>query len=147
MKLSDMFASLSRGAQEMEKRMGDWEKDLSQRGAEWLESGKAWLADAQNREDAIAAQMKGYVDQASDQVKAQWAKAQKDWDAEVARVKGMAENLRADAAKMTATERAEWSEAYAAQMVNFARRMQEEAGKAMAEAAQARAKAEEAGKG
>lgn len=146
MKLSDMFASLSRGAQDMEKRMGEWEKDLSQRGSEWWESGKQWLAEAQKREDAIADQMKGYVDQASEQVKAQWAKAQKDWDAEVVRVKGMADNLRADAAKLTATERAEWSEAYAAQMVNFAQKMQEQAGKAIAEAAQARAKAEDAGK-
>jgi len=143
MKLSDMFASLSRGAQDLEKRMGEWEKDLSARGSEWMESGKQWLAEAQTRDDEIAAQMKGYVDQASDAVKAQWAKAQKDWDAEVVRVRGMAENLRADAAKMTANERAEWAEAYAAQMVNFAQKMQEEAGKAVAEAGQARAKSDE----
>lgn len=143
MKLSDMFASLSRGAQDLEKRMGEWEQDLSKRGAEWMESGKQWLAEAQKRDDDIAAQMKGYVDQASDAVKAQWANAQQDWDAEVVRVRGMAEKLRADAAAMTTKERAEWAEAYAAQMVNFAQKMQEEAGKAVAEAGQARAKADE----
>ena len=123
--------------------MGEWEQDLSKRGAEWMESGKQWLAEAQKRDDEIAAQMKGYVDQASDTVKAQWTKAQQDWDAEVVRVRGMAEKLRADAAAMTTNERAEWAEAYAAQMVNFAQKMQEEAGKAVAEAGQARAKADE----
>lgn len=146
MKLSDMFASLSRGAQDLEGRMGEWEKDFSKRGSEWLESGRQWLAEAQKRDDEIAAQMKGYVDQASDAVKAQWAKAQQDWDAEVTRVRGMAETLRADAAKLTTSERAEWAEAYAAQMVNFSQKMQEEAGKAVAEAGQARAKADEAKK-
>jgi hypothetical protein len=144
MKLSDMFSSLSRGAQDLEKRMGEWENDLSQRSAEWMASGRQWLADAQKRDDEISTQMKDYVENASDMVKEQWAKAQKDWDSEVTRVRGMADKLRADAAQMTANERAEWSEAYAAQMVNFAAKMQEEAGKAVAEASQARAKASEA---
>ncbi len=146
MKLSEMFASLSRGAQDLEQRMGEWEKDFSQRSAEWVESGKQWLADAQKRDDEMTAQLKGYVDQSSEQVKMQWAKAQKDWDAEADRVRGMADSLRADAARMSANERAEWSEAYAAQMVNFAQKMQEQAGKAIAEAAEARARAEAAKK-
>lgn len=146
MKLSEMFAGLSRNAQDLEKRMGEWEADLTKRGEAWLESGKQWLADAQKRDDEMAAQMKGYVDRASDSVKAQWAKGQQAWDAEIAQIRARTDQMRKDAVAMNAKDRAEWSEAYAAQMLGFAQKVQDEAGKAVAAAAEARAASDKAAK-
>lgn len=142
MKLSDMFASLSRNAQELEKRAAKWQEDLGNRSDEMVQSAKAWIADAQKRDDDLKAQVKDYFNDASDQVKAQWEAAKTEWDGDVATLKAKGEEMRKKAESMHAEDTADWYEAYAANMVAYAQQVQDEAAKAVAAANEARAKAE-----
>lgn len=67
---------------------------------------------------------------------------QTGWDEEVGKVKAKAEELRKAAVQMNDEDTADWYEAYAANMTNYAKQMQEEASQAVAAAAEARAKAD-----
>ncbi|HMQ41995.1 MAG TPA: hypothetical protein PKC09_12070 [Paracoccus sp. (in: a-proteobacteria)] len=142
MRLSDMFASLSRSAQDMEQRVAKWQDELGDKSEEMMASAKSWLASAQERDDELKEQVKTYLDDASEQVQAQWAKTQTDWDAGVAAVKEKAAEMRKKAETMQAEDAADWYEAYAANMVNYAQQMQESASNAVAAAAEKRAAAE-----
>ncbi|MFD1882376.1 hypothetical protein [Paracoccus pacificus] len=142
MKLSDMFASLARNAQSFEKKVAQWQEDLSDRSDELMASAKQWRESAEQRQKDLDQQIKGYFDDASEQVKAQWAKSKADWDKDVDRIKAKAEEMRVAAKDMHEEDVADWSEAYAANMVAYAQQAQEEASKAVAAAAEARAKAD-----
>lgn len=144
MKLSDMFASLSRNAQDLEKRAAKWQEELGNRSEEMVESAKGWLANAQKRDDDLKAQVKDYFNDASDQVKAQWAAAKTEWDGEVAKLKAKGEEVRQKAETMAAEDNADWYEAYAANLVAYAQQVQDEAANAVAAANAARAKADAA---
>ncbi|WBU61824.1 hypothetical protein [Paracoccus albus] len=142
MKLSDMFATLSRNAQEFEKRAAKWQEELGNRSEEMIDSAKTWMANAQKRDDDLKAQVKDYFNDASDQVKAQWETAKTEWDGEVAKLKAKSEEVRKKAETMQAEDTADWYEAYAANMVAYAQQVQDEAANAVAAANEARAKAE-----
>ena len=144
MKLSDMFASLSRNAQDLEKRAAKWQEELGNRSSEMVESAKGLLADAQKRDDDLKAQVKDYFNDASEQVKAQWATAKAEWDSEAAKLKAKGEEVRKKAETMHAEDNADWYEAYAANMVAYAQQVQDEAANAVAAANAARAKADAA---
>ncbi|MDO5643256.1 MAG: hypothetical protein Q4G26_12855 [Paracoccus sp. (in: a-proteobacteria)] len=144
MKLSDMFASLSRSAQEMEKRAAKWQEEIGNRSGEMVDSAKSWLANAQKRDDDLKAQVKDYFNDASEQVKKQWETAKTEWDGEVAKLKAKGEEVRKKAETMAAEDNADWYEAYAANMVAYAQQVQEEAANAVAAATEARAKADSA---
>lgn len=141
MKLSDMFASLSRGAQDLEKRVEKWQQDMASRSGDLMENARKWREQAEARQADLNQQIKGYFDDASDEVKAQWDKAKTDWDAEVAKIRAKGEEMRQAASHMQHEDVADWSEAYAANMVAYAQQVQEEAANAVAAAAQARARA------
>lgn len=144
MKLSDMFASLSRNAQEFEKRAAKWQEDLGNRSEEMIEGAKSWFANAQKRDEDLQAQVKDYFNDASEQVRAQWTAAKTEWDGEVAKLKAKGEEVRKKAETMHAEDTADWYEAYAANMVAYAQQVQDEAANAVAAANEARAKADSA---
>lgn len=141
MKLSDMFASLARNAQDFEKRVEKWQEDFRDRGEDMMDSAKRWRETAEQRQQDLDAQIKGYFNDASEQVKAQWSTAKGDWDKEVEKIKAKGEEMRVAAKGMHEEDVADWSEAYAANMVAYAQQVQEEASKAVAAAAEARGKA------
>ncbi|MDB6181497.1 hypothetical protein [Paracoccus fistulariae] len=146
MKLSEMFSSLARNAQDFEKRLDEWQKDLSNRGDELKASAKQWYESAEQRQKELDAEINTYFEDASEQVKSQWNKAKADWDVEVAKIRAKGEEMRQAAKDMHEEDVADWSEAYAANMVSYAQQVQEEASKAVAAAAEARAKANESKK-
>lgn len=139
MKLSELLGSLSRGARDLEVSVAKWEAELDARGEQLQEQAKTWLASAQKRDEEVRAEIGKQISDASDKVKAQWAKTQADWDAEFERVKAKAAEARKKAEAMQAEDTADWYEAYAAHAVSFAQRMQAEASNAVAAAAKARA--------
>ena len=141
MKLSDMFSSLATSAKDFEKRLATWQEDLSNRSEDLMKSAKQWRDQASERQADLDQQIKTYFEDASDEVKSQWNKSKADWDAEVARIRAKGEEMRQAASTMHAEDVADWSEAYAANMVAYAQQTQEEASKAVAAAAEARAKA------
>ena len=71
MKLSDMFSTLSRNAQEMEARVAKWQDEFGDRSEEMIASAKSWLASAQKRDDDLKEQVKTYFEDAGEQVRAQ----------------------------------------------------------------------------
>ncbi len=144
MKLSDMFASLSRSAQDFEKRIEVWQADLSKKGNELAESAKTWREQAEQRQTELNAQINKYFDDADEKVKAQWAEAKTEWDKQIANLRSKAEDVRKKAVAMNAEDTADWYEAYAANMVSYAQQVQDEASNAVATAAEARVKADAA---
>lgn len=139
MKLSELLGSLSRGARDLEVSVAKWEAELDARGDQLQEQAKTWLDSAQKRDEEVRAEIGKQISDASDKVKAQWAKTQADWDAEFERVKAKAAEARKKAEALHAEDTADWYEAYAAHAVSFAQRMQAEASNAVAAAAKARA--------
>lgn len=144
MKLSDMFASLSRSAQDFEKRIDVWQADLSKKGNELAENARKWREDAEKRQSDLNDQITKYFDDADDKVKAQWEQAKTEWDGQIATLRTKAEDVRKKAVSMNAEDTADWYEAYAANMVSYAQQVQDEASNAVAAAAEARAKADAA---
>ena len=141
MKLSDLFSTLAQGAQEFEKRAARWQEEFRDRQEDLVENVRKWREAATQRETDLNSQIRDYFDQASDQVKAQWETAKEGWDSEVEKVRAKSAEMRKQAETMQAGDLADWTEAYAANMVAFAKQMQEEASNAIAAAAEARAKA------
>ena len=144
MKLSDMFASLSRSAQDFEKKIDVWQADLSKKGNELAESAKKWREQAEQRQSDLNDQITKYFDDADEKVKAQWAESKAEWDKQIATLRGKAEDVRKKAVAMNAEDTADWYEAYAANMVSYAQQVQDEASNAVASAAEARVKADAA---
>lgn len=142
MKLSDMLAQLSRSAQDFEARVEKWQQDFANRGEGLMDSARKWREQAEARQTDLNARIAGYFDDASEEVRAQWKASKSEWDAEVARMQAKGAEMRAKAGAMAAEDMADWSEAYAANMVAYAQQVQEEASRAVAAAAEARAKAE-----
>lgn len=142
MKLSDLFVNLADGARTLETRVKKWQDDLEAKNADMMESARRWQADAAGRQEELKKKIQGYLDDASDNVRSQWGVMQKDWEDQVAQTKAKADQMRARAEAMNAEDNADWFEAYAATMVNFAQKMQDEASTAVAAAAEARARAE-----
>ncbi|MDF3605702.1 hypothetical protein PE067_05785 [Paracoccus sp. DMF-8] len=142
MKLSDLFTNLADGARTMETRVKKWQEELEAKNSDMMESARRWQADAANRQEDLQKKIQGYLDDASENVRSQWGQMQKGWEEQVAQTRAKAEEMRAKAAAMNAEDNADWFEAYAATMVNFAQKMQDEASNAVAAATEARAKAE-----
>ena len=142
MKLSDMFSNLARNAEELEKRVAKWQEDLGNRNDDLMSNARKWRDQAGQRQADLNEKVKGYFDDANEQVKAQWEKAKSDWDGEVAKMQAKGEEMRQAASNMQEDDMADWTEAYAANMVAYAQQVQDEASNAVAAATEARAKAQ-----
>jgi hypothetical protein len=140
MKLSDMFSSLAENARAFEERSATWQSELTARNDEMMSGIKKWQETATERQDHMQKQMKEYFDQAGDSARTQWENMQKSWEDQFAAMKAKGEEMRESASKMKGGDFASWSEAYAAQMVGFAQKMQDEATNAIASATEVRAK-------
>ena len=139
MKLSDMFSSLAENARMFEERSANWQSEMTARNDEMMAGIRKWQESAAERQEQMQRQMKEYFDQAGDQARAQWENMQKSWEDQFAAMKARGEEMRESASKMKGGDFAAWSEAYAAQMVGFAQKMQDEATNAIAKATEARA--------
>lgn len=139
MKLSDMFSSLAENARMFEERSASWQSEMAARNDEMMAGIRKWQESAAERQEQMQRQMKEYFDQAGDQARAQWENMQKSWEDQFAAMKARGEEMRESASKMKGGDFAAWSEAYAAQMVGFAQKMQDEATNAIARATEARA--------
>lgn len=140
MKLSDMFSSLAENARAFEERSATWQSELTARNDEMMSGIKKWQDSATERQDQMQKQMKDYFDQAGDGARNQWETMQKSWEDQLSAMKARGDEMRTSASKMKGGDFAAWSEAYAAQMVSFAQKMQDEATNAIASATEARAK-------
>lgn len=69
MKLSDLFASMSRSAQDFEARVAKWQDQLADKGDELQESVRKWQETAKQRQDEMNTEIQTYFDDASDAVK------------------------------------------------------------------------------
>ena len=144
MKLSDLFTNLADGARNFEGRVKKWQEDLEAKNDELEAGARRWQEDAAKRQEELKQKVQGYLDDASDNVRAQWAKMEAGWDKQVAETKAKALEFRDKVDASDAEDYADWSEAYAANMVSYAQQMQDEASNAVAAAAEARARAEAA---
>ena len=144
MKLSEMFKSLSESTRNLESQLDEWDKGLTAKGADLVAKAKEWQATTERRANEWADQVKAYSDSVDADVKGQWQKMQGDFDAQMADIRKQADDWRAEAERKDAKSTADWYEAYAANMVTLAKKADQEAAEAIAEAAVARGKAEEA---
>lgn len=140
MKLSDMFATLAENARDFEQRASQWQQDMTARNEEMMANIRKWQESAVQRQDEVNRQMRGYFDEAGENVRNQYAAIHSVWEEQFDKMKARAEEMRQSASKMQGGDFADWAEAYAAQMVGFAQKIQEEAGNAIAAATEARAK-------
>ena len=138
MKLSDMFAQLAENARSFEKRASEWQDEMNSRNDEMMASARKWQETAMQRQDEMNQQMRSYFEGAGEQVRTQWQTMQSAWEDQFAQMQKKGEDMRQSA--MKGGYFPDWAEAYAAQMVAFAQKMQDEASNAMAAATEARAK-------
>lgn len=138
MKLSDMFSTLAENARMFEKRAAEWQDEVTAKNDEMMASARKWQETAMQRQDEMNKQMRGYFEQAGDNVRAQWQTMQSAWEDQFKKMQDKGEEMRA--AAMKSGHFPDWAEAYAAQMVSFAQKMQDEASNAIAAATEARAK-------
>lgn len=144
MKMSDMFAMLAQNARVFEERMGAWQAEMSKNSEEAMEQARKWQESAVERQEEVNKQLRSHMEQASEQVRSQWTQMQSAWEGQFERLRKQGEDMRAQAMKMSGGKGgpafADWAEAYAAQMVSFAQKMQGEAADAIAQATEARSK-------
>ncbi|SEN41352.1 hypothetical protein SAMN04489859_1006103 [Paracoccus alcaliphilus] len=140
MKLSDMFSTLAENARAFEERASEWQKDLTARNEEMIGNVRKWQDAALERQDEMNRQMRGYFDEAGENVRKQWETMHSAWEDQFEKMKARGEEMRVAAGKMQGGDFADWAEAYAAQMVSYAQKMQDEAANAIASATEARAK-------
>lgn len=140
MKLSDLLSTLAENARQMEERANKWQADASARNEEIVASAKKWQETAMQRQDEINRQIVTYFDEAGENVRNQWQTMQSNWEEQFEKLRTRGEEMRTAAKKMQGGDFADWSEAYAAQMVGFAQKIQNEASQAIAAATEARAK-------
>lgn len=138
MKLSDMFANLAENARMFEARAAEWQDQMTARNDEMMASARKWQETAMERQSELSDQMRGYLEQANENVRSQWTAMQSAWEEQFQKMRQTGEEMRAKAGRMPGADFAAWSEAYAAQMVSMAQRMQEEAMSAIAAATEAR---------
>ncbi|GHG28739.1 MULTISPECIES: hypothetical protein [Paracoccus] len=143
MKLSDMFSTLAENARTYEKRVAEWQDEMTSRNDEMMNSARKWQETAMQRQDEMNRQMRGYFEEAGENVRNQWQAMQSAWEDQFQKMREKGEEMRA--AAMKSGNLPEWAEAYAAQMVGFAQKMQDEAANAIAAATEARGKSK--GKG
>jgi hypothetical protein len=141
MKLSDLLNSLADGTRKFEGQLDEWQKSLSAHGEEAVAKAKEWQKAAEQRGEEWTEQFKAYADGVDDDLKRQWDKMQSGFDTQMAAARKQADEWRSKAESTDAETTAKWHEAYAANMVAIAKRAEEEASKAIAGAAEARAKA------
>lgn len=141
MKLSDLLESLADGSRKFEAQIDEWQKSLSAQGEEAMEKAKEWQKTAEARGEEVTEQFKAYAAGVDDDLKRQWDKIQAGFDTQMASAKKQADEWRSKAETVDAETTAKWHEAYAANMVAIAKRAEDEASKAIAGAAAARAKA------
>lgn len=144
MKLSDMFSTLAENARMFEERASEWQRDMNARNEEMMTNVRKWQEAAIQRQDEVNRQMRGYFDEAGENVRNQWQSMQAAWEEQFEKMKAKGEEMREAAKKMQGGDFADWAEAYAAQMVGFAQKMQDEAANAIASATEARAKSSSA---
>lgn len=138
MKLSDMFSTLAENARSYEKRVAEWQDEMTARNDEMLASARKWQETAMQRQDEMNRQIHGYFEEAGENVRNQWQVMQTAWEDQFQKIREKSEEMRAQAMKSGTFP--EWAEAYAAQMVSFAQKMQDEAASAIAAATEARGK-------
>ena len=141
MSLSDLLTSLADNARKFETQLDAWNKSLTAQGDEILAKTKEWQKTSERHSEEWTAQFKAYAEGIDGDLKSRWAKLQSDAEAQVEVARKRAEEWRAEAEKKDAETRATWYEAYAANLAAIAQRSEEEASKAIAAAADARAKA------
>lgn len=144
MKLSDMLTSMAENARLFEQRSADWQSQMSSRNEEMMAEIRKWQAGAVERQDDLSRQLSGYMNEAGEALKTQWAQMQSTFETQFAQLKTQGDEMR-EAAMKTAGGKdgkgfADWAEAYATQMTSFAQKMQAEAAGAIATATEARAK-------
>ncbi|MFV0384761.1 hypothetical protein [Paracoccus sp. (in: a-proteobacteria)] len=138
MKLSDMFSTLAENARAFEKRASEWQDELSARNEDMMAGMRKWQETAMQRQEEVNAQVRSYFEDAGENVRTQWQSMQSAWEDQFKALHDKGEEMR-DAA-MKSGHFPDWAEAYAAQMVAFAQKMQDEASNAIAAATEARAK-------
>lgn len=138
MKLSDMFATLADNARAFEKRAAEWQGEMTARNDEMMASARKWQETTMQRQDEMNSQMRGYFEEAGENVRTQWQTMQAAWEDQFQKMRDKGEEMRT--AAMKSGNFPDWAEAYAAQMVSFAQKMQDEASNAIAAATEARAK-------
>ncbi len=138
MKLSDMFATLADNARAFEKRAAEWQDEMTARNDDMMASTRKWQEQAMQRQDEMNTQMRGYFEEAGENVRTQWQTMQTAWEDQFQRMREKGDEMRAAAVK--SGNFPDWAEAYAAQMVSFAQKMQDEASNAIAAATEARGK-------
>lgn len=138
MKLSDMFSTLAENARMFEKRAAEWQDEMSSRNDDMAASVRKWQETAMQRQEEMNQQIRGYFEEAGENVRNQWQSMQSAWEEQFQKMKEKGEEMRASA--MKSGQFPDWAEAYAAQMVSFAQKMQDEASNAIAAATEARAK-------
>lgn len=138
MKLSEMFATLAENARSFEKRAAEWQDEMTSKNEDMMSSARKWQEAAMQRQDEMNKQMRSYFDQAGENVRNQWQTMQSAWEDQFQKMREKGEEMRS--AAMKSGHFPDWAEAYAAQMVSFAQKMQDEASNAIAAATEARAK-------
>ena len=136
MRLSDMFSTLAENARTYEKRVTEWQDNMSSRNDEMMASARKWQETAMQRQDEMNRQFQNYFEEAGENVRNQWQVMQTAWEEQFQKMRDKGEEMRA--AAMKSGHLPEWTEAYAAQMVGFAQKMQDEAANAIAVATEAK---------
>lgn len=140
MKLSDMFATLAENAKTFESRVNEWQSDATSRNEDMTTGARKWQETAKQRQDDMNRQMAGYFESANENVRKQWQTMQSAWEDQFQKMREKGDEMRQAAKTMPGADLADWSEAYAAQTVAFAQKMQDEAANAIAAATEARGK-------
>lgn len=143
MKLSDMFSAMAENARHYEQRVSDWQDQLSARNDEMMASARKWQDSAMQRQEEMNRQIRGYFEQAGETMRSQWQSMQTAWEEQFQNMRAKGEEMR-ESAKASG-HFPDWAEAYAAQMVGFAQKMQDEAASAIAAATAARDKGKTGG--
>lgn len=140
MKLSDMFTNLAENARSFEKRVGEWQEQMNSRNEDMLDGARKWQEMAQQRQEEMNQQMQKFMDEANENVRSQWQVMQTSWEEQFQKMHLKGDEMRKAANNLQGKDFADWTEAYAAQMVAFAQKMQDEAANAIAAATEAQAK-------
>lgn len=136
MKLSDMFSNLAENARDFEERATEWQAQFTNSNEDMMVSARKWQETAMQRQEEMNKQMQGYFEEANENVRNQWQSMQTAWEEQFRKMQEKGEEMRAAATK--SGNFPDWAEAYAAQMVAFAQKMQDEAANAIAAATEAR---------
>lgn len=143
MKLSDMFSTLAENARSFEQRAAEWQEEMNARNGDLMAGFRKWQESAVQRQDDLNKQMQAHFEQAGENARKQWEAMQGVWEEQLQKMRDKGEEMRE--AAMKGGYLPDWAEAYAAQMVSLAQKMQDEAASAIASATEARAKGPKGG--